>query len=187
MPPSNLLQGTRLRLTALTNDDLPTIARWQQDTSFMRLFDARPAYPRTEAALGQWLEASRTASDAFLFGIRLLDSEELIGYIELDGILWAHRVSGMSIAIGDRAHHGKGYGREAMQLALGFAFDELNLHRVELTVFSYNQAAITLYEKLGFQREGAHRQFLQRDGERYDMYLYGLLRSEWQAQVASEG
>ena len=45
---------------------------------------------------------------------------------------------------------------------------------------SYNERAIALYEKLGFQREGVHREHLQRDGRRYDMYLYGLLRSEWE-------
>jgi RimJ/RimL family protein N-acetyltransferase len=59
--------------------------------------------------------------------------------------------------------------------------DELNLHRVQLTVFSYNERAIALYEKLGFQREGVYREFIQRDGRRYDMYLYGLLRREWKA------
>jgi len=67
-----------------------------------------------------------------------------------------------------------------MQLALQFAFNELNLHRLQLTVFSYNDRAIALYEKLGFQREGVYREFLQRDGERHDMYLYGLLLREWQ-------
>ena len=71
-------------------------------------------------------------------------------------------------------------GREAMQLALAFAFNELNLYRVCLTVFSYNDQAITLYERLGFVREGAYRQHLERDGRRYDMYLYGLLRPEWE-------
>ena len=69
-----------------------------------------------------------------------------------------------------------------MRLALKFAFDELNLHRVQLTVFAYNDRAIALYEKLGFQREGTFREFLHRDGARYDMYLYGLLRREWEAR-----
>ncbi len=55
------------------------------------------------------------------------------------------------------------------------------LRRVQLTVFSYNERAIALYEKLGFRREGAFREFLQRDGKQYDMYLYGLLRREWEA------
>ena len=89
-------------------------------------------------------------------------------------------MSGVSIAIGEAKCRGKGYGYEVMQLVLRFAFDELNLHRIQLTVFSYNERAIALYEKLGFHREGVYREHLQRDGRRYDMYLYGLLRSEWE-------
>jgi RimJ/RimL family protein N-acetyltransferase len=88
----------------------------------------------------------------------------------------------MSIGLGDSANWGKGYGNEATRLALGFAFNELNLHRVQLTVFDYNSRAIHLYEKLGFQQEGIYREFLQRDGRRFDMYLYGLLRHEWEAR-----
>ena len=88
----------------------------------------------------------------------------------------------MSIGLGDSANWSKGYGNEATRLALGFAFNELNLHRVQLTVFDYNSRAIHLYEKLGFQQEGIYREFLQRDGRRFDMYLYGLLRHEWEAR-----
>jgi len=72
-----------------------------------------------------------------------------------------------------------GYGREAMHVGLNFVFNELNLYRVCLTVFSYNESAIALYEALGFTREGVYREHLERDGRRHDMYLYGLLRSEW--------
>jgi RimJ/RimL family protein N-acetyltransferase len=71
-----------------------------------------------------------------------------------------------------------------MRLALDYAFSELNLHRVQLTVFAYNARAIALYEKLGFVREGVYREFLHRDGVRYDMYLYGLLRREWRGGAA---
>ena len=55
MEPSNLLRGTRLRLTALTPDDLPTLARWHQDPTYLRLYDSRPAYPRSEVELAKWL------------------------------------------------------------------------------------------------------------------------------------
>ena len=178
---SNFLHGVNVRLTALVPNDLPIIARWYQSAVFLRMFDALPAYPKTEATLAQWLEELHKATDAFLFAVRLLDSDDLIGYIELDEILWSHQVGGVSIAIGDAKNWGKGYGYETMQLALRFAFHELNLHRVQLTVFSYNERAIALYEKLGFQREGVYREFIQRDGKRYDMYPYGLLRREWEA------
>ncbi len=67
-----------------------------------------------------------------------------------------------------------------MQLALNFAFNELNLHRVCLTVFSYNETAVTLYESLGFRREGIYREHVERDGRRHDMILFGILRREWE-------
>jgi RimJ/RimL family protein N-acetyltransferase len=49
---------------------------------------------------------------------------------------------------------------------------------VQLTVFSPSRRAIALYEKQGFRREGTLREFLQRDGMRHDVLLYGLLRPE---------
>ena len=179
MTQSRLLRGTRVRLTALTPDDLPTIARWYEDAEFARLYDARPARPKAEAELARWLEELQKANDTFGFAIRPSDSDDLIGTVELDGILWPHGVCGIGIAIGDRANWGQGYGYEAAQLALAFAFNELNLHRVQATVFSCNERSIALFEKLDFRREGVYREFLRRDGKRYDMVLYGLLEGEW--------
>ncbi len=180
---SNLLQSARVQLTSVTLDDLPTIARWYQDAGFARLFDATPAAPKAPGALEAWLEGYTRTNTGYLFGVRPLDSNQLLGFIELNDILWPHGHSWVSIAIGDAANQNQGYGSEALGLALQFAFQELNLHRVQLTVFSYNHRAIGLYEKLGFQREGIFREHLQRDGTRFDMYLYGLLRPEWLASA----
>ena len=179
---SNILHGARVRLTALHTDDLPAITRWYEDAEFMRLYDARPAHPRTETELDQWLKELHKDRNTCAFAIRPLDGDDLIGTIELDGILWVHGVSGLGIAIGERANWGQGYGSEAAQLALNFAFGELNLHRVTATVFDYNARSIAFLEKLGFQREGVFREFLQRDGKRHDMVLYGLLSREWDAR-----
>jgi RimJ/RimL family protein N-acetyltransferase len=85
----------------------------------------------------------------------------------------------LAIAIGENELRGKGLGQNAMKLVLEFAFHELNLHRVQLTVFDYNIQAIKLYEKLGFKHEGMYRDFIQRDGKRYNMHLYGHLQNEW--------
>ena len=184
--PENLLQGASVRLTALTEDDLATIATWQQNAEFMRLFDAVPAYPKPKSSLKRWLEKLHKESTAFVFAVRPLDGDDLLGYAELDGILWTHGTGWLAIGIGDHANWGQGYGREAIKLMLGFAFNELNLYRVQLSVFSYNQRALALYKKLGFQREGTFREFLHRDGQRYDMFLYGLLRREWEQSAQEE-
>ncbi len=184
--PGRLLHGALVRLTALTPDDLPAIARWYENTEFLRLFDSRPAYPQTEKEIAQWLEEMQKSANDFPFGIRRLDTGELVGYVEIDGVAWTHQVGGMGLGIGDAANWGKGYGYEATQLALEFAFQELNLHRVVVTVYSYNKRSRRLCEKLGFQREGVYREHLLRDGRRYDMHVFGLLRREWEAHTRSK-
>jgi RimJ/RimL family protein N-acetyltransferase len=178
----NLWQGTALRLTAITKDDLPTLARWHANAGFLRLLDARAAKPQTEDDVSKWVENAQRNTNDYLFAVRPLAGEDLLGFVELDGIHWNRGVAWLSIAIGDRDNWGKGIGTEAMDLILRFAFSELNLHRVQLTVFEYNDRAIAVYERLGFQREGVYREALYRDNVRYDMYLYGLLRREWEAQ-----
>ena len=66
-----------------------------------------------------------------------------------------------------------------MNLLLRFAFTEVNLRRVTLAVFEYNPRAIRTYEKVGFRHEGRLRQFLNKEGRRWDMLFMGILREEW--------
>ena len=181
----DLLTGTRVRLTAIDEGDMATVGGWYRSTRFLRLYDSMPAYPKTEKQIRARIKESQEDERTFIFAIRLRDDEEIIGMLELDGISWSHGTSFVSIGIGDEAFRGQGYGREAMELALRFAFDELNLYRLCLTAFSYNEAAISLYERLGFRHEGTYREHLQRDGQRHDMYLYGILRREWEERKAS--
>jgi RimJ/RimL family protein N-acetyltransferase len=175
------LRGEKVRLTALSEDDLPTIARWHEDTEVMRRFDAAVAMPRNVAQLRRWLEEQHARPNAFLFAIRPSEGHGILGYLDIDGILWAHKNAWLALVIGERERWGQGLGREAMRLALWFAFDELNLHRVQLTAFADNERAIRLYEGMGFAREGTLREFLLRDGRRVDMYVYGLLSDVWRA------
>jgi RimJ/RimL family protein N-acetyltransferase len=182
----NLLRGERLWLTALTRSDAAVMARWEYDSEYLRLLDASPARPRSEEEIARWLDSIFRSPTDYTFGLRLIDTDDLIGWAQLDGVDWAHRTTSLGIGIGNRTFWDSGYGSEAIGLLLDFAFDELNLHRVYLTVFSYNQRAIHLYEKLGFQHEGTYREHLQRDGQRYDMLLYGILSREWRQRRSYE-
>jgi RimJ/RimL family protein N-acetyltransferase len=177
---TSLLEGPRVKLVPLNSGDTAMVAHWQQDSGYLRLLDANAAYPKSESQVGEWIREGQRGRDHFLFGIRVLLSDDLVGFLELGDVMWTHRNSWLTIAIGEADYRGRGYGSEAMSLALDFAFRELNLHRVQLTVFSYNDAAIHVYEKLGFQREGVYREFLERDGQRFDMYLYAILKREWE-------
>lgn len=182
----NILRGKTVRLTAVEKEDLGTVGRWYEDAGFARLFDAIPAAPKSAAQLAEWLDGVQKDKSGFLFAIRPVDEDTLLGYVELDGILWSNGNAWIGLGLGQRDNWGKGYGTEALQLTLAFAFDELNLHRVQLSVFAYNKRAIALYEKLGFVREGVYREHIRRDGQFYDMFLYGLLRREWQGQAEAQ-
>ncbi len=181
----DLLRGTKVRLTAVSKADLPTMAVWWSNADFLRFYDALPAFPKSEEQLEKRIESGQIGSTTFLFGIRPLDSDKLLDLLEFDGVIWSNGTTFVSIAIGDPVDQRQGLGYEAMRLGLRYAFQELNLYRVCLTVFSYNEPAIRLYEKLGFSREGVFREHLHRDGKRYDMILFGLLQQEWDLDITN--
>ena len=178
---ANLLCGTSVRLTALSKEDAPVIARWSEDGEYLRLQDTHTALPQTEAQAASEIEKVGESRDTIGLGIRKVEDGALIGTVEFCEIEWNNQCAWLGFGIGERTEWGKRYGTEALQLALRYAFTELNFYRLTLTVIATNERAIALYEGAGFKREGVFREFGLRDGRRYDMYLYGLLRTEWEA------
>ncbi len=73
---------------------------------------------------------------------------------------------------------GSGYMREAASAALAFAFDRMDVHRVEAMIHVENTRSIRLAETLGFQREGCLRGNFYHGGVFHDHYLYALLESD---------
>jgi RimJ/RimL family protein N-acetyltransferase len=121
----------------------------------------------------------------FFFMIRALQDDRIIGEIGLDGVSWSNGNAWVGISIGEKEYWGKGYGTDALQVLLRYAFTELNLHRINLTVFEYNPRAIRSYEKAGFVHEGRERKALLRGGQRWDMIYMGILRKDWEMQDKS--
>lgn len=171
-----MFAGSKIRLTAIRKEDLPKFRQWNSVESFGRFYNSSPIREESEKNANQLIDDHSDRS--YRFAIRPLDSEDFFGVCAIEEIVWPHRAAWISIALGPD-FHGKGFGKDTMQLLVRYGFNELNLHRLSLTVFSYNQAAISLYESLGFKHEGTYREFIQRDGKRYDMHLYGLLDSEY--------
>ncbi len=177
---NDIFRGRLVRLAAEDAEhDGQTLARWSLDSEYLRLLDSDPARPRTSK---QWQDdAARRAEreNVFAFNIRKLDGDRLIGFVNLWISQWASGEAGVGIGIGDRADWGKGYGTDAMRLALRYAFGELNLRRVSLEAFAHNTRAIRSYEKAGFKLEGVQREWAWRDGRRWDVVSMGILAEEF--------
>lgn len=113
-------------------------------------------------------------------------SEEAIGRCLLFGINQVDRCAMLGIFIGEPAYQGKGYGEEALCLLLDYAFNLLNLHNMMLGVFSFNERAIHVYQKIGFQVIGRRRQAREIGGVKYDAILMDLLASEFNQRHPSQ-
>ncbi|MEO6062019.1 MAG: GNAT family N-acetyltransferase [Thermoflexales bacterium] len=170
----------RIRLIAIDAErDGDLMARWSNDAGMMRLFDSDVPRPRVARQTRSETERWAYRDTALEWAIQTVDGEVIIGRIGLHRYRPSHRAADFHVGIGDRAHWGKGYGREAVTLLLNYAFGEVDLHRVGLIVFAANERAVALYRKLGFVEEGRWRQFLRRDGVDQDVLVMGILRHEW--------
>ena len=81
--------------------------------------------------------------------------------------------------------HGKGYGTEAIQLGLEYAFADHGLHKVLARVFEHNEASQRILKKLEFEQEGRLREHDYIRGDFRDTLLFGILASEWERKHES--
>jgi RimJ/RimL family protein N-acetyltransferase len=86
--------------------------------------------------------------------------------------------------IGEKEYWSKGYGTDAIRTLMRFAFERMNLNRVELSTFDFNERAQACYRKCGFVEEGRRREDRYIDGEYHDLIVMGILRYEWEALTA---
>ncbi|OAL45628.1 acyl-CoA N-acyltransferase [Pyrenochaeta sp. DS3sAY3a] len=91
-----------------------------------------------------------------------------------------HRWTEIGIDILPR-YQGKGYGSEAIQWAMDYAFRRAGMHRIRIRGFEWNEAALKLYERLGFVYEGREREAVWFEGRWWDGVTMGLLEGEWWA------
>lgn len=174
---TNLFKGKLLKLTSFRPEDAAIMACWEENSDYLRNLDTEIAFPQSISELEEEKERS---SNSFYFRLRTIEDETLIGFVVIHSIEWNNRVGSLAIGIGDPNFQNKGFGSEALQLVLRYAFHELNLHRVGLDVIGYNGRAIRAYEKAGFIVEGKIRSAIYRDGHYYDRIMMGILRSEWE-------
>ncbi len=83
------------------------------------------------------------------------------------------------LAILDSDYWSLGLGTEATKLMLEYAFDTLNLNRIQLHVYSENKPAIRIYNSVGFKKEGVLRQAMFRSGAYHDFWVMGMLQRDW--------
>ena len=171
-----MILGAKTRLRAIEREDIPTFVRWFNDPEVRHYLEMY--LPMSKAQEENWFEAQLKDTSSHIFAI---ETEEgaLIGNIGLVDLDWKNRSAVLGVVIGEKEYWGQGCGRDAISALLSFAFNEMNLHRIHLFTYDFNERAIHCYEECGFCLEGRAREAVFRDGRYYDSLLMGILREEF--------
>jgi RimJ/RimL family protein N-acetyltransferase len=136
--------------------------------------------PMTVHAEEEWIDSITRSDKDLVLVIATKSDDQLVGITGLHAIDWQSRHASFGILIGETAHWGRGYGRQATQLLVDHAFLTLNLNRVALQVLAHHERGRQLYHRVGFVEEGVLRQQLFREGQYHDLVAMALLRDDWE-------
>ncbi len=176
----------RVRLAPIERAYLPRIIGWMyKEDVIARAFFGDPL-PKSLEEMEAWLHQLRNNPNARVLAILCRETEEVIGEVALQPIDWRNRSTFFAIILGEESRRGKGLGSEATRLALRYAFDGLNLNRVEASVLASNMPSIRLLKRVGFVLEGKRRAAVWKSGRWEDTEIYAITAEDWQS-LAGKG
>ena len=185
------LEGDAVILRRHIAANLDAFLRWYSDPEVARLTRYQDGPMRAEE-IERFFASRALGPESLSLAIHLRDSNRLIGTCALSQLDHENGSALFHITIGEKDTWGRGHGTEATRLLLDHAFGTLSLHRVGLSVFSFNERAIRSYLSVGFVTEGRAREAIWRDGRWWDEIHMSVLEPEWrarrwQARAAAEG
>lgn len=172
-----VLAGELVTLRQLTGDDAPALLPMLEDEETARLTGSRLKPPMAELARS-WYTSRPDQHDRLDLAIVDRATGDVSGEVVLNE--WDEDNESCSFRIClVPGSYGRGLGTEATRLIVGYAFEELALHRVSLEVYAFNPRARRTYEKVGFVTEGVLRDELRWGDERVDCFMMSILADEW--------
>lgn len=170
-----MIEGNLVRLRAFERGDVDANHAFVNDRETLRGMVSGIPFPASMEDECRWLEQQTSYTRGeYQFAIEDFEGS-LVGRCGVIRLDWKNRVAELAIMIGT-PYRGRGYGKEAMALLCDFCFNEMNLHKLKVSVFAFNEPAIRCYESNGFVREGLLKQEIFRDGEYRDVVILSKFR-----------
>lgn len=177
-----LFLGDKVRLAAPDPDrDAEVESKWTLDLDYLHAINVRPAYPLNVHLIKKQYEALQKEAEKnhlYWWAVRLKADDRLIGWLKLSNVDWVHGSAEVSLAIAAQADRNQGLGSDTLKLALDYAFNEMNMHRLRAVIPDYNAGAVRFFNRFGFVEEVRRREALVLHGKRYDELWLGLLRRD---------
>lgn len=184
-----VFQSRNLALTPIELDsDSAAASEWSSDARVAAwLRDGQPARPlsafEVKKKFEEWLKASVEQHRSFFYALRTRDDNRLIGFLRIGFVMWVHSAGNFDLILAG-AQDRTVLGAEALELAMRYAFDELNLFRVSTHIAEHDWQTMQMYEQARFFLEVRQRQAVYHAGRYWDRLHFGMLRPEWLAYQA---
>jgi RimJ/RimL family protein N-acetyltransferase len=171
--------GNKVKLRAYKKEDIKLAYEYMNDSEIKKLLVNKIPYPMILEEEEKWFDSLLDSKDTYNFAIEDLETGKYIGGCGINNINWLNRIAVIGIYIGDKDCWGKGYGTDAVNILNKFIFEQMNINKIKLNVFSFNERAKKCYEKCGFKVEGVLKQELFRNGKYHDEYIMSIFFEDW--------
>lgn len=172
-----MIAGEHIILRAFERDDAERCYRWMNDPNIVRTLKSR--YPIAFQNEIEWLEGAMQASATERhFAIEKKDDRSHIGNASVHDIDWVSRTAWFGLFIGEPTAWNRGFGGDAIHTLVRFAFEEMNLRKLRINVFEYNERARHVLVTHGFVEEGKLRREFYREGTYHDIVVLSIFRSD---------
>lgn len=181
-PPANAVRiGPRVYLRPIQEEDGKASAFWS-----MRETDTNWSNGRFAVGQGQWWNEMKelqgeTPQKWVRFAVCLRESDEVIGFVGIEGINYRHRFAESESELINPACRGGGYGSEAKHLLFDYAFNTLGLHMLQSWVLFDNTRSAAALRKQGYGEAGRAHWLTIREGTYANVVSFHLLADAWRA------
>lgn len=171
------LKGRHIYLRALEPEDLSFLSNIENDENFWELSHTQT--PFSQYILKQYL--ANSYQDIFeAKQLRLIISnyeDQPLGMIDLFDFDFKNSRAGVGVLVKDLENRQQGYGKEALQLLINYAFTHLNLHQLYCNILEDNLASIKLFTNQGFEKVGLKKDWTYKNKTYKNEYLFQLINS----------
>lgn len=176
---NSFLETNRLILEPLSQKHLSdTYVSWLNDREVCK-YNRHCTIPNTKEKTLAYIDSLKNNSSSIVFAIMEKETSLHVGNIALQNIDFINSNADISIIIGEKSAWGKAYATECYKVIIHYAFYTLNLHRVYIGTHKKNIAMQKVAQKLGMRHEGTKKEAIFKDGQYFDILLYGLLKDEY--------
>ncbi len=172
------IMGKKIYLRAMELDDMDCYWEMINDPDISREVVGW-SFPVSKQEQRDWYDRAIKDKRNMRFTIVMKDTDEAVGMVALSELDWHNRSATLSIKLHPSCPKRQGIGTDAIMTMMGYAFEEVNLNRLDADQITYNIPSRKLYEKCGWHEEGIKRQAIYRNGEYHDLAFSGILREEY--------